>query len=228
MCPVVQGPFMSVDARGSAFGMTASSVRGGHIMKKKARPSTKYEPRQNQARAILGYLSRQWGGLENAARDSWDEWALDHPGTDKFGDPFIMSGFNAFIMLNHHTVRFNHGTDMNVLPPEDPPASSAETVDVVTGSVAAGDIDVRWTELGVGLPADVWEIQIAGPFQSPGRKSVASRFHFGGSVVGTADEFTIGGLDVGMWYWVRVRYVAFDGQVTAWVSGQATPYAGGV
>jgi len=226
--PVVKNPFLSTDARGSLFGLTASFSRGGNTLKRKARPSTKRGSALNRVRIILGWLSRQWGELNDDQRASWGAWAQNHPGIDKFGDPFIMSGFNAFIMLNHSAVRLGTGACMIELPPEDPPASAIAVLTVVTGAVAAGDIDLSWTELGTGITADFWEIQIAGPFQSPGRKSVDSRFKFITSVEGAVMLETVGGLDIGMWYWFRVRYVAADGQVTAWQYGQATPYLGGV
>ncbi|MBA7706134.1 hypothetical protein ES703_114981 [subsurface metagenome] len=220
---VVKNPFLSTDARGSLFGLTASMVRGGNIIKKKANPATKYEPEQNRVRSILGWLSRQWGGLTDEQRGSWDAWAIDHPGTDKFGDPFIMSGFNAFMMLNHHAVRFGGGAGMNELPPEDPPAGSVQFFYPVTGVTLPGDIDLSWTALGVPLNEDFWEIQMAGPFQSMGRKSVESRFAHVVTKDGLDDDHTVSGLDEGMYYWFRIRYIANDGQKTAWAVGQATP-----
>jgi len=224
--PVVKNPFLSTDARGSLFGLTASFARGGNTIKKKARPSTKYEPHLNRARAIMGYLSRQWGLLTPEQRASWDEWAVDHPGTDKFGDPFIMSGFNAFIMLNHTAVRFGGGSDMQALPPEEPPPSAISVLTAAAGAGAEGDIDLTWTELGTGIATDFYEIQMAGPFQSAGRKSVKARFHFAESVAGNVLLATVSDLDVGMWYWFRVRYVDEFGQTTAWDLGQATPKVG--
>ncbi|MBA7658810.1 hypothetical protein ES703_66769 [subsurface metagenome] len=220
---VVKNPFLSTDARGSLFGLTASMTRGGNVIKKKANPATKYEPGQNKARSILGWLSRQWGELTTEQRDSWDAWAIDHPGTDKFGDPFIMSGFNAFIMLNHHAVTISGGGGMAVLPPEDPPPSSIWELTAVTGVTNPGEVDLSWTELGAGIGTDVWEIQIAGPFQSQGRKSVESRFAYEIFKMGDVLLETIAGLDEGMWYWFRVRYVAADGQISAWDVKQATP-----
>ncbi|MBA7614202.1 hypothetical protein ES703_21465 [subsurface metagenome] len=223
---VVQNPFLSTAARGSLFGLTASFGRGGATMKKKAKPSTKYEPTQNRVRAILGYLSRQWGELTDEQRDSWGKWAIDHPGTDKFGDPFVMSGFNAFIMLNHHAVRFGTGDDMQELPPEEPPPASDDALDAKTGTEAEGDITLQWTQIGTGVVDDYNEIQIAGPFQSMGRKSVKARFAFLTKTTGEFTMLTLSGLDVGMWYWIRIRYVDQYGQVTAWAVDQATPYAG--
>ncbi len=220
---VVKNPFLSTDARGSLGGLTASFVLGGNVLKKKSNPSTKFEPAQNRARAIMGWLSRQWGELTDEQRDSWGAWAIDHPGTDKFGDPFIMSGFNAFIMLNHTAVRIRGGAGMIMLPPEDPPVSSVNLLSAVTGAGTPGDVDLTWTELGTGVDDDVWEIQIAGPFQSKGRKSVESRFAHETFVLGATLAETINDLDEGMWYWFRVRYVAEDGQITAWQVDQATP-----
>jgi len=221
--PVVQGPFMSVNARGSGLGMTASFTRGGIVMKRKANPSTKYEPATNRTRSILGWLSRQWGELTDDQRDSWAAWAIDHPGTDKFGDPFIMSGFNAFIMLNHHAVRFGGGASMQELPPEDPPASAILTLAAATGAANPGDVDLTWDELGTGVAADFWEVYVAGPFQSMGRKSVEARFKVYTLVAGNIKLVTVSGLDEGMWYWFRVRYTDQYGQITAFNYDQATP-----
>ncbi|MBA7682397.1 hypothetical protein ES703_90747 [subsurface metagenome] len=220
---VVQNPFLSTDARGSVSGLTASSTRGGIVVKRKSRPSTAFPPGANTARSILGWLSREWGDLTGGQRNSWDEWALDHPGTDKFGDPFIMSGFNAFIMLNHHAVRFGGGAKMNALPPEDPPVASMYAMDAKTGVTNAGDIDLTWVLTETGIVDDIIEIQLAGPFQSMGRKSVEARFAFKVKTTGEVTMLTIAGLDEGMWYWVRMRYVSEEGQVTAWAVKQATP-----
>jgi len=220
---VVKGPFMSIDARGSVGGLTASFVRGGNVIKNKSNPSTKYEPGQNKARSMMGFLSRQWGELTGGQRDSWDAWAIDHPGTDKFGDPFIMSGYNAFVKLNHHALRlFGVGTPY-VLPPEDPPAAAVALLIATTGVGNPGEVDLEWQEVGAGIGDDKWEIQIAGPFQSGGRKSVESRFKWQVSMGGNILLTTITGLDEGFWYWFRVRYVGMFGQTTAWHVEQATP-----
>jgi len=220
---VVKGPFMSVDARGSAGGLTASFVKGGIVMKSKANPATKYEPNLNRTRSILGWLSRRWGELTDGQRDAWGAWAIDHPGTDKFGDPFIMSGFNAFIMLNHNAVRLQHGLAQKALPPEDPPAAAINGLDCTIGVGNPGEIDCAWSQNGMGLANDYWEIHAAGPFQSKGRKSVISRFKWVAQVAGNVLLETLTGLCEGMWYWIRVRYVAEDGQITAWMAVQQTP-----
>jgi len=220
---VVKSPFMSLDARGSVSGLTASFVRGGNVMKGKANPGTKFEPGQNKARSVLGFLSRQWGELTTGERDSWDAWAIDHPGTDKFGDPFIMSGFNAYVMLNHTAIRIAEVGEGYDLPPEDPPVASISVLNAETGAGNAGEVDLTWSEVGTGEANDWWEIQVAGPFQSAGRKSVEARFKYVQKVAGNVALDTVADLDEGFWYWFRVRYVESHGQISAWHVKQATP-----
>ncbi|MBA7671628.1 hypothetical protein ES703_79788 [subsurface metagenome] len=112
---------------------------------------------------------------------------------------------------------------MGVLPPEDPPVSSILYLTAAEDGVMAGAVTLSWTELGTGLATDFWDIQIAGPFQSQGRKSVTARYAMITTVAGNILEKQLAGLDEGFWYWFRVRYVDEFGQVTAWHSGQATP-----
>jgi len=220
---VVKDPLHSTDARGSVGGLTYSNVRGGNIVKRKSGPSVGYLPTQTRVRSLMSYLSRQWGELSDAQRASWQSWANDHPGIDKFGDPFIMSGSNAYTKLNFVAAFIDDNAAVQDLPPVAVPGSGIDALTVVTGLTLAGDIDVSWTEMGTGIAADFWEIGIAGPFLSPGKVAVESRYTHKQSVAGNVLLDTIEGLDESMWYWVRVRYVAADGQVGVWATGQATP-----
>jgi hypothetical protein len=220
---LVKNPLMSVEARGTTAGITFTKTAAGWVAKAKPHPSASMRGFRPRIRSIIGYLSRQWGELTDGQRQSWRDWASDHPGINKFGDPFIMSGINAYVMLNHGVIRLQGGGTENDLPPEDPPASAVDTLQAVTGVGNAGDVDLTWTELGVGAGGDFWEIQVAGPFQSPGRVEVESRFSYIAITVGAVLLFTVAALDEGFWYWFRVRYTSGEGQVTAWVYAQATP-----
>lgn len=220
---LVQNPFLSTDARGSLSGLTASRSRAGPVIKRKSKPPTRRGNRQPSNRSIFGWLSRQWGALTDAQRSSWKAWAATHPGTDKFGESFIMSGLNAFIQLNHVVERLYGAGEFHTLPPEDTPASSGLILTAVAGITNPGDIDLSWTEEGTGLATDLWEIWQAGPFQSPGRVEVEGMFKYIGDVAGNVLLDTIADLDEGFWYWFQIRYVDEYGQVTVWVVDQATP-----
>jgi len=219
----VQNPLMSQAASGSFGGITFSNTSSGPSAKRKPNPGDTMDQVRPRIRSVLGWVSRIWATLTILQMEAWDAWAADHPGTDAFGDPFIMSGDNAHMKLNHTAVRLWGAGSENVLPPVDAPVSSLDELTAITGVTAAGDVDLSWTELGTGIAADKFEIQIAGPFQSIGRRAVISRFRYIQSVAGNVLLDTVSDLDEGMWYWFRVRYVALDGQTTAWLYKQATP-----
>ena len=222
MAIVQFGPGVA-DMRGSVGGITYSKSYAGPVVKLKSSPPRRARRTQPINRSILGFLSRQWGELTNAQRDSWETWALNHPEPDKFGGTFIMSGINAFVKLNSHAIRLGGVGAWNVLPPSVPPAANLLTLAVTQGATNAGEIDVNWTLDGTGDAADFAEIQIAGPFQSEALQEVFNQFRYFTQTVGNILTSTPSGLDEGFWYWVRVRYVDLYGQVTAWLYGQATP-----
>lgn len=220
---VVKNPLMSTDARGSTSGITYSFARGGNTARRKSKPSTHRADRIPTNRSILGFVSRRWSTITAAQRELWAAWVLEHPGTDRFGDPFIMSGINAFMMLNHKAIRlFGSGAYIEI-PPAGDPVSAVNQLDAITGATNAGEIDLSWTELGTGIAADKWEVWIAGPFQSEGRVSVNNRYSYVTAVDGNVLLTTIDSLAEGFWYWFQVRYVASNGQKTAWVTDNATP-----
>ncbi|MBA7661150.1 hypothetical protein ES703_69163 [subsurface metagenome] len=219
----VLNPLFSEDAKGSVAGLTFTHTSVGNVVKRKSKPVKRSEPYKQSNRARVGYLSRKWGDLTDGQRTSWKAWAQDHPQPDGFGGTFIMSGINAFVKLNFNAMRLGLPADMQVLPPVDECPASLASLFSGTGAGVPGDVDLQWTHNGVPVAADWNEIQMAGPFLSPGRKEVYSRFSYVLKPAGTAVSQTLGGLDEGMWYWFRVRYVDAFGQTSAWLYDQATP-----
>jgi hypothetical protein len=172
---------------------------------------------------MLGFLSREYGTLTDGQRDLWETYALNHPHPDRFGGTFILSGHNAYIMLNHSSVRIGNIGALQITPPTEPPVASLNFFTVETGVTNPGDIDVSWAFLGVGIATDWVELRIAGPFQSPARQEVHSRFRHQLAAAGNLELATIAGLVEDAWYWVNGRYMDEFGQITAWHTGQATP-----
>ena len=222
----VLNPLMSADAKGSVGGFTFGRVPGGMGVKRKPYPARRMRGLQPRNRALLGFMARAWGGLDNAERASWRAWAEDHPEPDGFGGTFIMSGINAFVKLNFQAVRMGGLGVEQDLPPVVPPAASLLTFESVVGTVAAGDVICNWTNNGTGSADDFVEVQVAGPFQSEGIVEVHNRFAMNQIVVGNLLTATVEGLDVGMWYWFRARYIDEFGQTTAFMTDQMTPFVG--
>jgi len=178
---------------------------------------------QPKNRSLLGFLSREYGTLSDGERDLWETYALNHPHPDRFGGTFILSGQNAYVMLNHTALRMLGMGKLQTTPPTDPPPGSIYSLAVITGITDPGDIDCEWVPAGSPAASDYFEIRIAGPFQSPARQEVHSRFRYVAIVTGNQTEFTIAGLVEDTWYWVNIRYFDEYGQITAWHTGQATP-----
>lgn len=219
----VLNPLNSQDAKGSIGGITYTKSPAGNVAKKKSDPVRRSEPYKQSNRSRVGFLARAYGGLTQAQRNSWKDWAIDHPQPDGFGGTFIMSGINAFVKLNFNAMRMGGTSAWEVLPPAAASPASIATFSAVTGATNAGDIDLTWTHNGTAEATDFNEIQIAGPFLSPGRKEVYSRFKYENAEPGTTLLRTVPNLDEDMYYWFRCRYIDEAGQVSAWLYSQATP-----
>lgn len=219
----VLNPLMSGEAKGSIGGNTYAAWRGLHVVRRKPVPSRRMRTTQPANRSLLGFLSREYGTLDDGQRDLWETYALNHPHPDRFGGTFILSGQNAYVMLNHSAVRLGGFGALQVTPPTDPPGGSIESLTVETGAVNPGDIDLTWSLLGTPLVTDFNEIRIAGPFQSQARQEVHSRFRFILKPAGNAVAMTVVSLVENTWYWFLVRGIDEYGQKTAWHTGQATP-----
>jgi len=107
----------------------------------------------------------------------------------------------------------------NELPPIAQPPAQVDTVNIGTG-VGASAIDAAWTIAGTEVADDAIEVAISQPYCSAG-KHACIPFKYNKQTAGNILLTSITGLCPEMWYWVRVRYVVVDGQVTTWMTGQA-------
>lgn len=219
----VKDPLHSTDAKGTVGGLTYAMWNGVNTVRVKSKPVRRLRTTQPRNRAILGYLSRYWGDLTDAQRALWEDYASNHPQPDGFGGVFIMSGINAYVMLNHSIIRlYGFGSEIEEPPVEDPPATISQFT-ASTGATNPGDIDLEWVHGGTPEITDINEIRMAGPFISPGKVNVFERKVHIANPGGTVVELTIEDLVEGAWYWFFIRYMDEYGQVTAWLTDQATP-----
>ena len=219
----VLNPLMSGKAKGSIGGITFADWKGLPVVRRIPIPARRMRRTQPANRSLLGFLSREYGTLSNGDRLLWEQYALNHPQDDDFGGTFIMSGQNAYIMLNHTAIRLGLIGKLQTSPPTDPPPATITGFVVETGETSPGDIDLVWAHAGSPVVTDWNEIRQAGPFQSPARQEVHSRFRFISKPTGEVSMLTISNLVEKTWYWFLIRYVDEFGQKTAWHTGQATP-----
>lgn len=219
----VLNPLMSERAKGTIGGVTFASWKGMPVARRMPIPSRRRRTTQPMNRSLLGFLSREYTTLTSGQRELWETYSLNHPHDDGFGGTFILSGQNTYIMLNHPAVRLFGVGMLQVTPPVDPPSTSARDFTAITGVGNPGEIDLAWFTYGAATNGDKFEIRQAGPFQSPARQEVHSRFKFIESTNFDVLIATIDGLVEGTWYWFLLRYIDRFGQTTAWLTDQATP-----
>lgn len=215
----VLNPLMSQEAIGSLGAITFSKWRALRTVRGKANPARRFRTVQTVNRARLGYLSRQWSTLTDAQRELWRGWARVHPEPDGFGGTFILTGEQAFIMLNIQVMRLFAGATGLLVPPIAGIVSGVASL-VMSAPGASGTFTATWTADTGNIVGDKFEVSIAGPFQSPGKIAVEGKYKSFSTVTGTTLTLLCTGQQAGAWYWCRVRYCDQTGQVSAWVDAQ--------
>lgn len=212
----VSNPLMSGSARGSVVGLTFSGWHGENVIKRKSMPVRRLRTTQPANRARVGFLARAWGYLTEAQRELWRAWAAAHAQPDGFGGTFLMTGINAYTQLGVRQMMSKATIDPNDAPPTSELDVGMATLVAIDG-VGAGGITLNFTELGVGLATDNFEIGVAGPFSSPGVYDSQGKYAINSYVAGNLATKVATGFVPGAWYWFRVRYVRADGQVSSYL-----------
>jgi len=216
----VLGPMHSDRVKGSISGFTFREYRGMSTTSRRARPVKRATTALSNNRSIFGYLSKKWGSLSAYSRNLWYLYAVAHPRNNGMGGTFQLDGNQMFMSINHTVIRIMGEALELTDPPSTLPVAEVDTLTAAEG-LASGGVTLNWTHLGVPVAAGYNEIQIAGPFSSPGRMSVSSRFRYLYDTAGDLDtfEYTLG--QPGAWYWFRIRYVDENGELTNWVADQS-------
>lgn len=210
------------EMRGQIGGVIYSVWKGIGTARRRANPVRRMRTTQPKSRAWLGFLSRHWGTLDQVDRDLWVIWAEEHPGTDKFGNSFIMSGMNAYMQLSIRASKVGGIGGVSDTPPL---ANLDQTVQdfVVSAGAAPGDIELSWSLPNAGDALDFIETRQAGPFASQALGKLPEEMDFLETVAGNLLVNTIGGLVEEGWYWFAIRYHGADGQVSNYHVGQTQP-----
>lgn len=151
----VKNPFLSVDARGSVNGMTASRSRSGQIMKAKSSPVQPRTQSQQSRRYTFARLNRQFQSLTDEQIQAWNDFASNWTVTDKFGDAIKITGLNWFEALNSRLDAIK--VSLQSTPPLNPNSTFNAYVSIFQDTASTGNIYYRFTGT-VSLPGNwaVW------------------------------------------------------------------------
>lgn len=219
----VLNPLNSVDASGSVGGLTYRRWRGIKTVCNRPLPARRHRGLQPFNRALLGFLSREWGLLTDEQRQLWRDYATEHPYPDGFGGTFILTGNQMYNALNHNAMRILGLAKQQDEPPIIDPAASMVSLVAETGAVDPGEIDLSWDHVGIPSNDDRNEIWISPPLGSEGKVNVDSRMRHRMNLEGEEVVVTVKELVEGAWYWFKTRYMDQFGQKTAWQWSHATP-----
>jgi hypothetical protein len=130
-----------------------------------------------------------------------------------------IGGYGAFVKLNVRRLNAGVGSTFTVTPPID--IINWSNYGLVVAGNPGGKLQGTWQRTGTAGSGSRMEWQIAGPYASAGKMNVEAGWRVKITDVGTVLACTVAGLRSQMWYWLRVRSVKSDGQVTPWLRGQA-------
>lgn len=93
------GPLVSSVA-GSISGTTFQRSPHGLMARKRPIPTTRYTPSVTAAKQRISSALALWRSLPQSERDDWQTWAALQPWSNRFGDPMVLTGYNAFMIVN--------------------------------------------------------------------------------------------------------------------------------
>lgn len=201
------------DLRGSLGDNTFSANRGGSYVRRRAVPINRNTTRQQVVRVALGYCSTRWALLTDAQRTAWAGWASLNPVLNAFGASRILSGQQAFVMLNARV--FLSTGSVTLTTPSALAPSGLITLTSTTNTSTAITLAYTATPLGGSQKLYVWMTPPAGAGRDPNQKQ--SRFA-GFSAATAASPVVITtpfGLVTGQVTNLYVSIMGPDGQLSA-------------
>lgn len=132
------------DARGKIAGLVYSRNTYGVYVRNLASPVQPQTPAQQNIRALLQTLSKQWRDLTPTQQTAWNALAQQVTLTDSLGNPYHPTGAQLFVALNINLNLNQISTILN--PPPAPvlvPTPNTVTVAATGGGTPA--LTVAWT-----------------------------------------------------------------------------------
>lgn len=206
---------LDVPQSGSSAGTTSSRNRYGQYRRTRAVPVNVNSTAQQAARTNLSDMSAAWRGLTDVQRAAWASWADANPRVDSLGQSVTLSGHQAFVGVNSALLNSGQATvdTPSSAAPPDAPTRGTTTITAAGLSIVFGANPV---------PADMALVIESSPPMSAGRKFngdfrvVKVRAAAAASTLLKADmEAKYGTLAADQKFFVRARYVAEDGTVSA-------------
>ncbi|MBW2648424.1 MAG: hypothetical protein JRC53_01180 [Deltaproteobacteria bacterium] len=164
-------------------------------------------------------VSGNWGSLlSDSEREQWTALASNLKHTNALGQEYQPNGYNVFIQRNMNRLRI--GMVFTKTPVR---GNGAINDDDFSLAPLAGGVKIKVVlkaDTGMALIAAAWEIWVAGPYTSPGRRAIEPEFKWETSCQACTSQ-NASGLTPERYYWIRARWVDKDGRTGVYRIGQA-------
>ena len=219
----ILNPLGGVSVVGSVAGLVYSVHRGVNTVQAKSSPGRRLRPLtgyMSDNRSRFGWLSAAWGLLSAGDRAQWDAYAKNHPQVNNQGTSFLLDGYQTHLKMNHTACRLGGVGNYFNVPPLIDLVPRVDSLVCVPGALTK-QIACTITLAGTGIIGDFIEYNVAGPFESPGRRAVQSRFAFAGTTTGVILVLSLTTIAADKYFWVRARYTGTRGQTSNWTYYQS-------
>jgi len=157
MAKFTPGPIVGA-VSGGVGSLVFTHGRYGSVLRIGVIPTKRVTQDTVNARARVSILSKEWGGLDDASRASWNTWAQSHPIIDSLGQSRVLQGSAAFIGLNCRVLKAA-GTMISTPPAVPCPTAISGTVVLTakqpdtcalawtSGALAASEVLETWVAI---------------------------------------------------------------------------------
>jgi len=190
--PLVQGPFMSLDAKGTLAGtLVASHWKGRSYIRQRVIPLNPKAAKQTGVRSMLSFLSKAWAALTVPNKASWSEAA----------EARAISEFNEYCSEN----LARH--QLNKAPTQESPAAESSSACAITSAPLTGHAGYATAVVTPATNANIWGVMVfrdTATITTPGWANCVAVIFCSGV---TAFTFTDAPLEAGTYHY---RFAQFN------------------
>lgn len=211
---IVKGPLHSEQASGNCGSSCYTSWRGVAVVRSAWSGTYPGTAKQLTAQGRITSSSQAWGQtLTQAMRDKWNELAEQLTFYNRLGQAYKPTGYIVFIQRSIQRERMGWSTTGLIYQGN---GAIDDSVSYVITEAPGNKIRCYLRQFdNSAIIASAWEIWVAGPYTSEARYPIEPEYKYNGHAHDTTN-YPTSVLLQDRWYWVRLRWVDYDGRVGNW------------
>lgn len=211
----MRAPALSLEASGNLGGICYTRWRGRHVARGSWTGTVPNTPAQQLIQGYISVVSVAWGqSLTAEERESWERLAKSMLFEDSLQEKRNPTGYSLFVKFNMKRKHFG----LSVLK-QAPVHKGWVELYLYGNRIVYNETtqNLQWRLYAHSPSEETYyqELQIAGPFESPGRKALVGEYRYADKGVIDTFEYKYVPFDE-LWYWTRMRAVRWYGYCEMW------------